>query len=213
MRSGAWDTCPNKSSPFYVNASGVPGKSAYDIAVDKGFEGDEDLWLKSLVGPQGEKGPRGFGGTGSTGPVGPQGPAGADAPTQESYFVSMAGSVDINTLANGLTTVISVDGVEEGDYVFAIAGEHTKNDGTAIGDGLCKVAVTGGSVNFKDTYWQAGSDIIANYSMVGTVSVDDTDSVIEVNCASSGGANGDVKSLLEMTLTFVSGVSAIVSNL
>ena len=206
MRSGGWDTCPRKSSPLYLNASGVPGKSAYDIAVREGFEGDEVLWLKSLVGPEGEKGPRGFGGSG------PTGPAGADAPTQDSYFVSMAGSLDINTLANGLTTVISFDGVEKGHYVFGIAGEHTKNDGTGIGDGLCKVAVTGGSVNFKDTYWQAGSDMIANYSMVGTVSFDDTDSVFEVNCASSGGANGDVKSLLEMTLTFVSGVSAIVSN-
>jgi len=93
-----------------------------------------------------------------------------------------------------------------------LRGEHPKIDGTAIGDGLCKVDVTGGSVNFKDTYWQAGSHMIANYSMVGTVSVDDTDSVINVNCASSSGADGEVKSELEMTLTFVSRVSTILSN-
>lgn len=26
MRSGAWESCPSKSSPFYINASGVEGK-------------------------------------------------------------------------------------------------------------------------------------------------------------------------------------------
>jgi hypothetical protein len=29
------------------------GKSAYDIAVDNGFEGTEQEWLASLKGPQG----------------------------------------------------------------------------------------------------------------------------------------------------------------
>jgi hypothetical protein len=38
------------------------GKSAYDIAVDNGFEGTEQEWLASLKGPQGiqgEQGPKG----------------------------------------------------------------------------------------------------------------------------------------------------------
>lgn len=45
-----------------------PGKSAYDIAVDNGFEGTEQEWLESLkgdTGPQGE--------IGEQGPIGPQG--------------------------------------------------------------------------------------------------------------------------------------------
>lgn len=46
---------------------GQPGKSAYEIAVDNGFEGDEEAWLASLQGPEGPEGPEG-----------PQGPPGAD---------------------------------------------------------------------------------------------------------------------------------------
>jgi hypothetical protein len=44
---------------------GEKGKSAYDIAVEEGFEGDVDEWLNSLVGKdgaagqQGEQGPKG----------------------------------------------------------------------------------------------------------------------------------------------------------
>jgi hypothetical protein len=210
MRSGAWESCPSKSSPFYINASGVEGKSAYDIAVEDGFEGDVDSWLDSLVGP---RGPRGYGGSGSTGAQGPQGPAGADAPTQDSYYISMTGSVDINTLANGLTTVMSVNGIATGDYMFAISGEHTKKDGTAISDGLCKVSVTGGSVNFNDTYWQAGPDSIANFSMNGSVSIDDTDSVFKVECASNESTNNEVKTRLEANLVVVTGVTALTSVL
>lgn len=40
----------------------VQGMSAYDSAVAGGFEGTEEEWLVSLVGPQGE--------TGDTGPIG-----------------------------------------------------------------------------------------------------------------------------------------------
>ena len=41
------------------------GKSAYDIAVENGYEGEESDWLAELVGPQGP-----------VGPVGPQGEQG-----------------------------------------------------------------------------------------------------------------------------------------
>ena len=60
--------------------AGMDGKSAYEIAVEFGFEGSEEEWLKSLKGeqgPQGEKGPVGpKGDKGETGKVGPQGPKG-----------------------------------------------------------------------------------------------------------------------------------------
>ena len=52
-------------------ADGSDGKSAYEIAVENGFVGDETAWLASLKGEQGEQGP-----TGLTGPQGPQGPQG-----------------------------------------------------------------------------------------------------------------------------------------
>lgn len=45
---------------------GPPGKSAYEIAVENGFEGTEQEWLESLVGPQGPKGETGAQGVGIT---------------------------------------------------------------------------------------------------------------------------------------------------
>ena len=42
---------------------GDDGKSAYEIAVENGFDGSEEEWLASLVGPQGdtgEQGPAGY---------------------------------------------------------------------------------------------------------------------------------------------------------
>lgn len=38
---------------------GDNGKSAYEIAVDEGFAGDEQEWLDSLIGPKGDKGEKG----------------------------------------------------------------------------------------------------------------------------------------------------------
>lgn len=65
---------------------GVNGKSAYELAVENGFEGDLVDWLESLKGlqgPQGEVGPEGpqglqgeQGPQGEVGPEGPQGPQG-----------------------------------------------------------------------------------------------------------------------------------------
>jgi hypothetical protein len=54
--------------------SALDGKSAYELAVDNGFEGTEQEWLASLKGPQGiqgEQGPKGE--TGETGLQGSQG--------------------------------------------------------------------------------------------------------------------------------------------
>ena len=38
---------------------GDNGKSAYEVAVDEGFAGDEQEWLDSLIGPKGDKGDKG----------------------------------------------------------------------------------------------------------------------------------------------------------
>ena len=47
--------------PYYVagGGAGEPGKSAYEIAVEHGFEGDEQAWLESLKGDKGDTGPQG----------------------------------------------------------------------------------------------------------------------------------------------------------
>lgn len=55
----------------YLAGAGVPGDSAYEVAVANGFVGTEAEWLESLVGPQGVKGDKGD--TGNTGSQGIQG--------------------------------------------------------------------------------------------------------------------------------------------
>lgn len=62
---------PGEQGPKGDTGMGLPGKSAYEIAVDEGFVGTEEEWLASLVGPKGETGD-----TGATGATGPQGPKG-----------------------------------------------------------------------------------------------------------------------------------------
>ena len=46
----------DKGDPGVDGADGVDGKSAYQIAVEKGFEGDENAWLVSLKGEKGADG-------------------------------------------------------------------------------------------------------------------------------------------------------------
>ena len=62
-----------QGEPGADGSDGADGKSAYQIALDEGFVGDEAAFLDSLVGPEGPQGP-----AGEDGAEGPQGPAGAD---------------------------------------------------------------------------------------------------------------------------------------
>lgn len=55
------------------------GSSAYDVAVKNGYDGTEEEWLLTLIGPQGEIGPQGV--KGDVGDVGPQGAKGAKGDT------------------------------------------------------------------------------------------------------------------------------------
>src|SRR5699024_10479509 len=74
--------------PYFISGGGAgePGKSAYEIAVDQGFEGDEQAWLESLKGDKGDPGPQGPPGAdgkdGADGEQGPPGPPGKDAEPQ-----------------------------------------------------------------------------------------------------------------------------------
>lgn len=62
-------------------AQGIQGLSSYQIAVQQGFEGDENAWLTSLKGEKGEKGDQGAqgdkGDKGDTGDQGAKGETGA----------------------------------------------------------------------------------------------------------------------------------------
>ena len=74
--------------PYFISGGGAgePGKSAYEIAVEHGFEGDEQAWLESLKGDKGDPGPQGPPGAdgkdGADGEQGPPGPPGKDAEPQ-----------------------------------------------------------------------------------------------------------------------------------
>ena len=57
----------NQEGELYV--VGTRGYSAYEVAVLNGYEGTEEEWLESLVGPQGPQGEQGE--QGDVGPVGP----------------------------------------------------------------------------------------------------------------------------------------------
>lgn len=107
---------PNKIAGFdengkaiYLDLSegGAAGASAYEIAVENGFNGTEEEWLDSLVGATGSPGPQG-----ATGPQGPQGPqgiqgltgaTGATGPTGATGATGSAGSngQDGNTILYG----------------------------------------------------------------------------------------------------------------
>ena len=65
---------------------GQNGKSAYEIAVEEGFEGDVKQWLESLKGPQGEQGLQG-----EIGPQGPQGERGEQGPKGEDGITPVKG--------------------------------------------------------------------------------------------------------------------------
>lgn len=58
-----------------VNLGRVTGYSAYEIAVQNGYEGTEQEWLLSLKGAKGDTGSQGP--AGATGPQGPKGDTGA----------------------------------------------------------------------------------------------------------------------------------------
>ena len=49
-----------RSTIMGYSNKGMPGKSAYEIALSKGFIGTEEEWLESLIGPQGPIGPQGI---------------------------------------------------------------------------------------------------------------------------------------------------------
>lgn len=66
-----WELCTQLSQSG--GNQGPAGKSAYQLAVESGFEGTQEEWLNSLKGPQGP--------AGKTGATGPQGAAGKNGTT------------------------------------------------------------------------------------------------------------------------------------
>lgn len=80
-----WELCElisnesGSTTPGPAGPQGDPGKSAYQIALDNGFEGTEQVWLASLKGPKGDQGLKGE--KGDPGQNGATGPKGVDGKT------------------------------------------------------------------------------------------------------------------------------------
>ena len=74
--------CVTDIESISVLATVLYGKSAYDLAVLRGFVGSVDEWLASLKGADGKDGAEGP--EGKAGPEGPEGPEGKTGPQGES---------------------------------------------------------------------------------------------------------------------------------
>lgn len=133
--------------------TGIDGKSAYEIAVEHGFVGDEKTWLETLKGAQGPVGPQGpKGEKGDQGEVGPQGPAGVQGPAGpqgergpqgEQGVQGPAGKFDKTALFNELLTDSkNVIGAINELYRL-IKGEPPVEDKNLIYYGYIPYSVTG----------------------------------------------------------------------
>lgn len=77
-------------------AQGIQGLSAYQVAVQHGFEGTEAEWLISLKGEKGETGPKGD--KGDTGEKGEKGDPGSDASvTKQNVEAVLTGNITTHT--------------------------------------------------------------------------------------------------------------------
>ena len=64
-KTDAWAVIGNLKGPQGPQGDpGVDGKSAYEVAVENGFEGTEQEWLDPLKGPKGDSGADGADGVG-----------------------------------------------------------------------------------------------------------------------------------------------------
>jgi len=131
-------------SSFYVKiialgiGSGVvkDGKSAYEIALDNGFEGSEQEWLASLKGEKGEKGDTGAQGPqgekgekGDTGAQGPQGEKGEKGDTGTAGYTPVKGTDyftanEINGIVNQAVAAVASD-LNREEWIFTLEDGST----------------------------------------------------------------------------------------
>ena len=170
--------------------TGIDGKSAYEIAVEHGFVGDEKTWLETLKGvqgpvgpqgPQGEKGDQGEvgpqGPAGVQGPVGPQGPQGERGPQGEQGVQGPAGKFDKTALFSELLTDSkNVIGAINELYRL-IKGEPPVEDKNLIYYGYIPYSVTG---MLENGYADITLDMIKHQDSHITTSSDKVEGKINV---------------------------------
>lgn len=97
-----------------TGATGATGKSAYDIALENGFEGTVTEWLESLKGEKGEKGDKGEDGQ--------NGNAGADGVGIEGVYETSEGTMVKYT--DGTVKPLNNDLEGEVEYPLLKVGEN-----------------------------------------------------------------------------------------
>lgn len=126
-----------------VNLGRVTGYSAYEIAVQNGYEGTEQEWLLSLKGAKGDTGATGpQGETGETGPQGPQGVQGETGPQGPQGETGPAGT----TLWSGIQ-----------DKPFSTIGT-----GLSVSEGVLSATGGGGSSYTAGDGISITNDVISN---------------------------------------------------
>ena len=140
--------------------TGADGKSAYDLAVQQGYEGTLDEWLESLNGPQGLPGADGAPGAkgekgdpGIQGPAGPQGDPGtpADMTAVETAIKSTVGVGFTITIPS---TAWSGDTATISDANFTLTGAYSYPTAYWVDSSDPTVelqSVSAGSATFKAT--------------------------------------------------------------
>lgn len=135
------DTVVARVQADAITIQGADGRSAYQIAVDRGFIGTEDEWLDSLRGLQGDIGPQG--------PQGLQGAQGEPGPAIAGFTVAkvFASLEDFNT--EDASRFLKADGtsLQEGEFVVVINNaeqseiteETDTGEDTSTGRGLIYV--------------------------------------------------------------------------
>lgn len=127
-------------------AQGIQGLSSYQIAVQQGFEGDENAWLTSLKGEKGEKGDQGAqGAKGDKGDKGDTGDQGAKGETGAKGDPGAAATITLGTVTT-LDPTASVTITNSGTSSAAVFNfgipKGTKGDKGDKGD-------NGSGVNIK----------------------------------------------------------------
>jgi len=107
----AVDTALTDINARMADAGGIQGErgySAYEVAVQNGYAGNEADWLASLAGPQGPTGPEG--------PEGPEGPAGGgprvvsyDSDDRDTLTLAGASGTTISNVADGVAGMDAVN--------------------------------------------------------------------------------------------------------